>query len=646
MDAFLAYTVVGIVTGCIYAVAASGLVVTYTTSGIFNFAHGAEGMLMAFVFWYLRVHQHWPTPLALIVVLFVLAPLMGAVIERTLMRKLHGSSTGVALVVTLALLVFLLTLAQNIWPPREIRTLDPFFNGHAVKIFSVVVTYHQLIVLAVAVAIAVFLRLLLFHTRVGVTMRAVVDNRELSALNGAYPERVAQLSWALGAMLAATAGILIAPTIYLDHVSLTFLVVNGYAAAMLGRLRSLPLTFAGAIGLGLLNNYAIGYGGSIKLLGDMRQILPTVFLFGVLVFLPQAKLTAGRLVGARTPRVPSLRESAIAAVVFVGAVGILSGHLSDYWTTNLAEALVTGIVLLSLVLLTGYGGQVSLMQFAFVGVGAITMGQLASGGSPVGLLLAAVLAAAFGAIVALPALRLQDLYLALTTLAFAEFAEWAFNQNWLLSRGGSQAVPRLRLPGVSFQSEQAQLVLCAVVFVLVGVLVLTIRRGPYGRRLTAMKDSPIACATLGMNVVTTKMVTFALSAGIAGVAGALFGGLHTTVSAGDFPMLRSLFLFLVATFGGVTTVVGALFGGVFLAVIPEIGKQLHLSNLQGYAIALGAISLADNPHGLGGNIAMAGDAIRGLRGRMRGGPVEAPPPAVAAGGDATIVVREHAEVGR
>src|SRR5688572_7366984 len=179
MTDLLAFTVVGIVTGSVFAVAASGLVVTYTTSGIFNFAHGAIGMFMAFVFWELDVNRGWPTLLALLVVLLVLAPMAGALIETVLIRRLHGSSTGVALVVTLAMLVMLLGAAQLIWSPQEARTVEPFFADSEVKIAGVVVDAHELIVIAIAGAIALLLRLLLYRTRIGITMRAIVDDREL-----------------------------------------------------------------------------------------------------------------------------------------------------------------------------------------------------------------------------------------------------------------------------------------------------------------------------------------------------------------------------------------------------------------------------------------------------------------------------------
>src|SRR5688572_13000020 len=189
MKAFLAYTVIGIVTGSVYAVAASGLVLTYTTSGIFNFAHGGIGMLMAFTYWELRFNHGWPAPLALIVVIFVIAPLLGALIERVLMRNLHGRATGTSLVVTIGLMVMLMGVAQGLWPPAS-RQFPEFYAGGGFRLFGIFVTTHQVITAVVALIAAGSFWYLLNRTRTGVAMRAVVDDRNLAALNGASPARV------------------------------------------------------------------------------------------------------------------------------------------------------------------------------------------------------------------------------------------------------------------------------------------------------------------------------------------------------------------------------------------------------------------------------------------------------------------------
>jgi branched-chain amino acid transport system permease protein len=626
MHDLLAFTIVGIVTGAIYAVAASGLVVTYTTSGIFNFAHGAIGMFGAFAYWELRVNQHMPAPIALFLVLIVGAPLLGALMERIFMRGLYGKPTGVAIVVTVALMVALLSGAQTLWKQTgTLRRLPEFFAGNDIELFGVRVAYHKLIVIAVAIAIAAGLRFLLFHTRTGVTMRAVVDNKDLAGMNGIIPERVAQLSWAIGASLAALAGILIAPQLSMNHLLLTLLVVNGFAAAMLGRLKNLPLTFVGALILGLAQAFLIGYGGKYGF-GDFKliqlsDIVPTIFLLAILIFLPQVKIPAGRLVGAAPPRVPSARQTVIVGSVFVALMMLLSTMLSEFWLFNLSMALVLGIVMLSLVLLSGFAGQISLMQLTFVGVGAVTVSRIVSDGSIFGIILAGLISAAVGAIVAIPALRLQELYLALTTVALAVVGDWAFNRPEVFSVGGAATVKRLHILGVRFRSEESQLILVAIAFVLIALLVMAIRRGAYGRRLAALRDSPVAASMLGMNLVAAKTTVFALSAGIAGIAGALFGGLQVTISANDFLMFKSLGIFLVASFGGLTTVVGALFGGAFLALLPELAKRLPGDSqlFQNFGIAIGAIALADNPHGFGGNISMAGQQIRNSIAKVRKG---------------------------
>src|SRR5580700_735765 len=248
MSEFLTYTIVGLVTAAIYAIAASGLVVTYTTSGVFNIAHGAVGMFGAFVFWQLRYGWNWPTPLALIVVIGVLAPLFGCGVEKLLMRNLADASEATKLAVTIGLLIALEGAALWIWNPQTARPFPAFY-----------VTWTQLITLGTFVVCVLVLWFILHRTRIGVDMRAVVDNRPLLMLFGGNPNRASRLSWVLGSALAAIAGILIAPTLQLSVAPLTLLVINAYAAAIIGRLRSLPFTFLGAAIIGLAGSYVVGY---------------------------------------------------------------------------------------------------------------------------------------------------------------------------------------------------------------------------------------------------------------------------------------------------------------------------------------------------------------------------------------------------
>jgi branched-chain amino acid transport system permease protein len=598
---FLTFTIVGLTTGAVYAVAASGLVVTYTTSGIFNFAHGAMGMVAAFLYWELRVNQHWPAPFALIAVILVIAPVAGALIERFLMRGLHDATFVTSLVVTIGLMLGLVGLANTIWEP-ESRQLPEFFGRESgFRIVDAFVSWHQVITVAVAITVAFVLRFILYRARIGVAMRAQVDDRNLAALNGGRPGRISMTSWAIGTSLAAVAGILLAPLLQLNVLVLTVLVVNAFAAAMVGRLKSLPQTFIGALVLGMAEAYAVGYLPRGGVFQNLKPAIPTLFLFLVLLALPEARLRGARFARAARTHAPSLRESLLGAGALVIGAYVLSDVVDDANLLRLGEALALGLIMLSLVPLTGYGGQVSLCQMTFAGLGAFTMVKLGTDGSPLALLAAAGLAAAVGAVVALPALRLQGLYLALATMAFAVMAEnLFFSDSRVFGGAGTATVARIKLPGISFESERAYVMLLAVVFALVGTLVLALRRGPFGRRLAAMKDSPAACATLGLNLTVTKLAVFMLSAAIAGLGGALFGGLRQSAGQSDFIMFLSLPILLLVVIGGVTAVTGALLGGLMLSVLFQIIQESipSLRDLVFLGTGLAGVILGRNPDGL------------------------------------------------
>src|SRR5580658_937061 len=278
MDQFISLTVAGVASyGCVYAVTAMGLVVTYTTSGIFNFSQGAVGMVAAFFYWELSQGWHWPSGLALAVSVLLFAPLIGAILELLVVRRLENARLEAKLTVTVALLLFGIALASKIWNQESVRYIPNFFNGHQVSVGGVNLSYQQLIIVGAAVLTAGALRLFFVRTRAGIATRAVVDDRELAALTGATPARYAQLGWAIGCALASLAGILIAPLVNLDINTLTLLVINGYAAAMVGRLRSLPLTFLGAILLGLIQSYGIGYLPVGAIWSDLVLVIPMLF---------------------------------------------------------------------------------------------------------------------------------------------------------------------------------------------------------------------------------------------------------------------------------------------------------------------------------------------------------------------------------
>ena len=598
MSSFIAYTLFGLFSGAAYAIAASGLVLTYATTRVFNIAHGAFGMLLSFVFWDFSVRQGLPVWLALALVLLVVAPLIGWFIARFVARGLGDAPASVSLVVTVALLVGCIGVTQQIYPPAS-RSVLPFFPDKIYTVGETTITAHQLITILASILVAVGLYVLLTRTRIGTAMRASVDNPELLRLFGGKPDQVAALAWMIGISLAGLGGILLVSVVGLDYYSLTLLVINAYAAAMLGRLKNLPLTFIGAMGLGLLSSYATGYIHVDGALSQLKNVVPAVFLFVVVVALPQAQLRVGQvkgIVSAPLPKLPRTMGWSAGLLLFVA---LLAGSLSEANLLLVGTAATFAIVMLSLVLLTGYGGHVSLAQLTFAGVGALTYAKIDQP-NLYGLLVAVVVTAGVGALVALPVLRLTGLYLALATLAFAAImdkmlfqAEFAFGFNGVLP------AKRLSILGTTFTSTGGYVFVMAVFLVLTAWAVLLLRRGVVGRMLLAMRDSPAACGTLGLDMRWFRVGLFALSAGIAGLAGALFAGLRQTVGAGDFIYFQSLLLLLCAAVFGVTSVTGAVLGGAALMLLPVLqSDHPSIAGLMFMVLAGGAILLAKDPNGL------------------------------------------------
>jgi branched-chain amino acid transport system permease protein len=606
MVEFLGLTVTGLSLAAIYAITASGLTLTYATTRIFNFAQGAVGMIVAFCYWEIRYELGWPTPVAWALCIAVLAPLLGLLFERLLIRPMHGAPEVTRLVITVALMLFLVALAQSIWDPNTFRLAEEPFAGEGFSIDSVRVTYSELIEIGIAVVVAAALRVALYHTRAGVTMRAVVDNRALTRLSGVDPARVGQIAWIMSMMLAGLGGVLIAPAVSLSPLPLTLVILDSYAAAVVGRLRSLPMTFVGAVVLGLVVSYATGYiepTGNQYLLGLVAAV-PAVVLFVSLLVMRPSRLTH---LDPRTTRrvlkptwVGGTATGLVGIVCSVALVPILSaGDL-----LGATQIWGLAIVALSLVPLVGYARRLSLCQLTFAGIGAVVVAH--AGANIATLLLAGALTAVVGALVSLVTIRLSGVYMALSTAAVAlVFDEWIFTlpsftifgHQFDLPEGGTLTVGHLSILGARISGSTALLLFGSVAFALLAAVVIAVRRSRFGERLIAMSDSQQAAASVGISARLHLLAVFSLSAAIAGIGGAVYViGAHS-VPLGAFQFSAGLPIVLFMVVGGVDSlgaaaVCGAFIGGPFLTdLIPNVPQITAL------LVAGPAVLLARNPEG-------------------------------------------------
>ena len=379
----------------------------------------------------------------------------------------------------------------------------------------------------------------------------------MALLNGSDPRRNARRAWCAGSILAALAGVLVASKTNLNATTLTLLIVNAYAAAVIGRLRSLPLTFAGAIGLGLAVDYGATYlpGAAIgaPYLRGVVGAIPVAVLFVALLLVPSRQLGPGD--GERQRRAdapaPTWLGTVLLAAGVVFGTAMLAATLSagDLFASTRVWALA--LVALSLTPLLGYAGKLSLAQLSFAGVGAMVAGHVGADGSLIGLVAAAMAGAFAAVLVALPAVRLSGIYLSLATAAFAVALDrWLFPLPELTWLPGHRTIPwgesgtlNFTRPGIgpiSFDGDRAFLVFTSVVFA-AGLFANTaLRRSRWGLQLVASSDSAVAATTLGLDLRWISAWVFALSGAIAGVGGGLFGMAVLSAGPSRFDLLTGL----------------------------------------------------------------------------------------------------------
>lgn len=597
--------------GTVYALVALGFVLAYKTSGVFNLAFGAQAFVSAVVYFKTHVEWGWPIVPSFVVSVVVLAPLLGVVLDWLIFRHLRTAPPVAGLVVTIGLSIALPALVAVLldFEPRGGATPKGIVpNGNNV-FYEVLGVYafsrNELVAMAAAALATLGLAALFRFSVAGLQMRAVVESPRMTGLNGINADRVSAGAWALSSFFAGLAGVLIAPRFNTLAAGDFFnIVVVAIAAAAVGLLVSLPRAFLGGLGLGILialfNTFIPKWSNDLTWLrpiqDNLTPAIPFVVLFGILIFVPgvrRSQRAADPLAGVDPPptsqahavddpkRVLVRRLIGTAALIVAATVLLTRGD--TVWIFLVTEALVLAVVYLSITVMTGLAGHISLCQGAFAAIGAFTVFQLADRYDvPVllGAVIGAAIAAVVGALLSLPLRRLNGIWIAIATLAFAFFFDSVMVKfSWV---GGSQdaaattslAVPRPKLGPWDFDSDKAFLVLAFVILVIAATAVTFFGLSTTGRKLRALRGSELAAQSIGISSARARVIAFAVSAFVASFGGALLAMQREGVNyTRDFAPFSALFwLVLVVTFGARSTT-GAVAGAATFSLFDKLILQ-------------------------------------------------------------------------
>jgi branched-subunit amino acid ABC-type transport system permease component len=615
MSNLLLYSILGVGAGGVYAILGVGLVVIYTGSGVVNFAQGAIGAAGCYL--YLELCNAGLPVYGAFVLTLVIAMSFGAALHMGLFRYLRTAPVLAKLVATLGLLLVLQGGVEVIFGDSP-QTVAPILPVAPISFLSVTIPANRLWLCGIAIALGCGLWILYRFTTFGLITKAAAESEKGAGLLGYSPDAIASLNWAIGCGLAALAGILIAPITSLTPEVFTLLILPAMAAALVGRFTSFSIVTIAGIGIGILGSLVTGgvitIWPSVIPADGLPDAVPFLLILIVLVAggrLPsRGALTEGRFPYAPRPRVgiASRRISycVIGVVLVVLATGALDSNVG--YQTAIATGLISGIIGLSVVLVTGFGGQISLAQLTFAGVGALAAAKFSSFGLSFipTLLLSGLVVAVLGIAIGLPALRIRGVSLAIVTLGAAVainsvlFASprWAGGFNGL-------SVKSPNLFGWSVDPNhypERFAAVAAFVLALTYLGLVWLRLGPFGKEMLAARSNERAAASYGVDVKRIKVGAFGLAAFIAGVGGALYGYQNQNISFGYFAPIQSIFFFSLVYIASIGSLGGGLLvgliatGGVFWTFVNHYGALTHWQSfISGVALI---VTVVRNPDGI------------------------------------------------
>ena len=642
MSTYLLFFLLGLGGGSVYAILGLGLVLKYRSAGVVDFAQGAVAMYGAYVFIGLRTngvlelpwivlphqitlsHSGLPSALALVITL-VYGAVLGLVLYLLVYRPLLRAAPLTKVCASVGVMLSLEAIAVLNFGTTGTSAPSVLPAG-SFTLAGVIVPESQLYLAGIVILLAAGLAASFRYTRFGLATRAGAENEVGASLIGLDANRIAMQNWVIATVLATLSGVLIAPISEVDPTSYTLFVVPALGAALIGRFSSFGVTAAAGLLLGVIQSEIVKLQTVFTWLPQqgLGDGVPFVLILVVMTLSAQRLRSRGVLGDWRNPSIGRpARPIATAVLTFiVGVLAMFFLHGSD--RVALMASVVSVCLCLSLVVLTGYVGQVSLAQMSFAGIGAFTLSHLSQDWGvpfPFSLLIAAAAAVPIGILIGLPALRVRGVNLAVITLAAAAAMDaLVFNPTWFSGGLGGRDVPSPTLfglnLGISSGNSYPRVIFGVFILIIVTLVALSVARmrsSATGRMLIAVRSNERAAAAAGIRVAPAKLFAFALSAFIAGLGGGLLGYLQGTASAPTFATFTSINLLAIAYVAGIGRIAGAVFAGVMMSAngffVNLLNEHISIGQYQtivaGIALALTAIK---NPDGVASEVA---DGARG-----------------------------------
>jgi branched-chain amino acid transport system permease protein len=613
------FAIAGLSTGAVYVLAGVGLVVLYRASGVLNLAQGALGALSALLAWQIADSggPQWVGWITAVAASTALALFYG----RLIAPRLAHSDPIVRAVATLGFALIILGFCEFIWGewPRSLRLPS---DTVSFELIGVRVTATRAIAFALGLAVTIGMILFLNRSRLGLSMRALANDREISGLVGVPVLRVDAWAWVISGVLSGVSGIFLGNMVRLQVIPLTYMVIPAVAAALLGRLTSLTAVVIGGLVIGVLEAVASPFPE----ISAYRSATPFVVAGLALLWYQRSGLTLSRMDQFRsvaTSHQPSsslwqeLRVGIVLAIVVAVAVPYLA---SAYWLKTFTGVVIIALCSLSVAVLYAQLGMVSLCQYALFGVGGWVALRLYHGFHipfEIDLLAGGVAASIFGVIFGLPALRMRGLYFALITLmiaaAFQVFiGAIGFPDGGPGWSGKVYAGLRQYMPHPPLAASDAAYFRYVVGVVAIGfAAVMLIQRTRAGRAWALIRRSEPVAVAMGVNIVAYKVVAFAIAGFFAGVAGALMAAHIGQLDGRAFPASDSIMMFALTVIGGAFHWSGPVFAGLLLRAVPGLLTDWHIDgNLATMVFGAGLLhALITAPQGVSGQVVALGRAI-------------------------------------